>query len=358
MVIARPFSWQPLGKEESGRFQDLTPIDILDWFDGPKLFTLSEDGVLFLAYACSESVDTIRYLIIPTEENRVDALKRGSLTLLEALRSPLVWVADVGKAGTLSVKQLSWSSIPSTVIPRPHVLLSPGLEPMFQVYAEGRTLFHSAITAGLLRKYADASYLLLQRFFQSINWAGGFDPPIRRLSVNSLELAFELPGEGAGGANAESLAREFQRLIGDHGDPTIVYAILKICPFQNGGTVDSVTLSGKIISEPIVLKRGDRPSWRQRLSLLQQERVVTDVVLEGRVEEIDWGRWTFTLREVADDRREVLCRADENIVDELRELYGTGNPRVRVHGIRTEGETYIEINRYEILDNPRVQVST
>ena len=345
--------WQPEGAEEVGRFRDLTPIEVLDWFDGPRLFTFVEEKILYLAYAWGEGERTVRYLITPTEQERVRALERGHISLLDAIKAPIVWALDVLEGNPVSIKRLAWAAVPDTVVPRPHVLLNPALAPIFQLYAQGNTLFYD-LTAGQLSKYVEASYALLRRFFQSVDWVGGFDPPIHQLSISSLRLSFGTPGHGRFDQKAREFAANVREQIGENGDPTMVDAIVKICPFLNTGPADSVILSGQLVfGTPITLTRGDRVIWRERLKLIQQQRVALRLEMEGRVEEIDWGRWTFTLRDINIDREQQPCRADETIVNELRELYGDNSQtRIRVFGDSIQGDQYLEVDRYEIVPPP------
>lgn len=345
-----PIAWQPDGTDERGRFNDLTPIEILDWFDGPRLFTFVDEQILYLAYACSEGDRTIRYIITPTEQDRIRALERGHISLLDAIKAPIVWVIDISEGQTFAIKRLAWAAIPSTVVPCPHVLLNPGLAPIFQLYVQGDTLFYE-LTAGQLGKYVESSYALLRRFFQSVDWAGGFDPPIHQVSVSSLRLSFGTPGIGKFDQRKAELTEQFRDRIGENGDPTMIDAIVRICPFQNTGPADSVTLSGQLVpGTPIILHRGDRAIWRDKLRRIQQQRIARRREMEGRVEEIDWGRWTFTLRDLNIELREQPCRADETIVNELRELYGDNSQtRIRVFGNSIQGDQYLEVDRYEVV---------
>ncbi len=349
------FSWQSEGADEHGRFHDLTPVDILEWFDGPRLFTFREEQILYLAYACGESDRTIRYLITPIDQDRIEALQRGHLSLLDAIKAPVVWALDMTEGKTGSVKRLAWRAVPPTVVPAPHVFLRPNLAPILEVYVSSNTFFFE-ITAGQLNKYLESSYSLLRRFFQSVEWEGGFDPPVHQLSVGSLRVSFGTPGHSTIDQRLEELAAQFKEKIGDNGDPTMVDAILRICPFQNTGPADSVSLSGRLVQGlPIILRRGDRAIWRDKLRIIQKQRVARRREMEGRVEEIDWGRWTFTLRDLNVALREQPCRADETIVNELRELYGDNSEtRIRVFGDAIQGDQYLEVDRYEVVTPPSV----
>ena len=346
------FPWVPQGPLERNRFQDLSPVKILDWYDGPRLFTLAESGITYLAYLCSESGSSARYLLIPTDEERVQALTTGAITLLEAIRSPLLWVVDTDEGTVRTVRRVPWSNVPPNVVPQPHVLLNRALEPIFRIYVHGETLSPSSVTASILNKYVGYSYSLLYRFFEIVNWRGGFDPPVQRLALGSVSISYNAPGGIRDAAEAKELHDEFQRKIGTDGDPKMVEAVVKMCPFISSGPVDSVTLAGQLVpAGSLILSRGDRKQWNGVLNSVMQLHMSFSVIAEGNVEEIDGGKGTFTLRNIDEAHDELRCRADETIIDELREEFAGGFPRVKIFGTRASGETLVHVDRYEFVRN-------
>ncbi len=342
------FPWVPQGPTESDRFKDFAPVRVLEWYDGPRLFTVRENGITYIAYLCSESSTLQRYLVVPSSDERVEALTTGSITLLQALQSPVIWVLDVGANNARTVRRVSWSTVPATVVPKPHVLLSRNLEPIFRVYVEGATLSPSAVTASLLKKYVENSYLLLYRFFEQVDWHGGFDPPVQQLALGSIMLSYGTPGGITDDTKAKELRVEFEKRIGVGGDPQMVQAIAKMCPFITSGPADSVTLSGQLVqTNALVLVRGARAHWNAILQNVLQLHVTVSVSEEGNVEEIDGGRGTFTLRDIDAAHSEIRCRADETIISELREAFAEGFPRIRIFGTRLMGEALVRVDRYE-----------
>ena len=350
------FPWTPQGPTEpNGRFQDFEPVSVLDWFDGPRLFTIREGSIQYLVYLCLEASHSVRYLVSPTDEDRLKALTTGAMTVFDALKSPILWTVDTDENGnTKSVHRISWVSVPSEIIPKPDVLLSRALEPVFNVRVEGKTLSSASVTASLLNKYVSNSYSLLDRFFEIVNWERGVDPVVQQLALGSITLSYGAPGGVSSEAEMIRLRTEFERKTGEDGDPKMVQAIVNMCPLIGSGQVDSVTLRGQVISSSaITLKRGDRAVWKSTLANVLQLHKSIPLDVTGIVEEIDGGKRTFTLRGIdPPSEPEMRCRADEAIINELREEFAERFPRVRVTGTRTIGESIVRIDQYQLVVYP------
>lgn len=350
------FPWTPQGPTEpSDRFHDFEPVSVLDWFDGPRLFTIREGGIHYLVYLCLEAPHSIRYLVSPTDEDRLKALTTGSMTVFNALKSPVLWTVDTDENGnTKSIRRISWTSVPLDIIPQPHVLLSRALEPAFNVHVEGKTLSSASITASLLNKYVSNIYSLLDRFFEIVNWERGVDPLVQQVALGSITLSYGAPGGLSNESEAAKLRTEFEHKIGEDGDPKMVQAIMNMCPFISAGQVDSVTLRGQIIpSSALILKRGDRKAWKSTLANVLQLHKSIPLEVTGIVEEIDGGKRTFTLRGIdRPSEPEMRCRADEAIISELREEFAEGFPRIRITGTRTIGESVVRVDQYELIGSP------
>lgn len=347
------FPWTPQGPiEPSNRFRDFEPVNVLDWFDGPRLFTIREEDIQYLVYLCLEAPHSIRYLVSPTDEDRLKALVTGVTTVFNALKNPVLWAVDTDENGnTKTVHRISWGSVPLDIIPKPHVLLSRALEAAFNVHVEGKTLSSTSITASLLNKYVSNSYSLLDRFFEIINWERGVDPLVQQIALGSITLSYGAPGGLSNESDVAKLRAEFEHKIGEDGDPKMVQAIMNMCPFIGAGQVDSVTFGGQLVpSSTLILKRGDRKVWKNTLAnVLQLHKSVT-LDVTGVVEEIDGGKRTFTLRGIdGPTEPEMRCRADEAIISELREEFAEGFPRIRITGTRTIGESVVRVDQYELI---------
>ena len=84
------------------RFEFLEPVDILYEFDGPRIFTVTDnEGGLNLAYWSDEDEHVTRYMIVPTSRKILDSLRQGALSVHDALNQPRCWLCDVARDGKL-----------------------------------------------------------------------------------------------------------------------------------------------------------------------------------------------------------------------------------------------------------------
>jgi hypothetical protein len=335
----------------------LEPEVVLDWFDGPRIFTLREKGIHYLAYSSEETPTAHRYLIVPTDDKTIADLRRGAMTIYEALRSAVVWIVDAGQDAPLTITQINWAQVPPAVIPAKDVLLTPDLEPLLRVYVRGDLLTGDAVPASVLKKYVDGASLLMQKLYQSAQDKGldvaksMFDPPVQRVAFNSLEISYAAPPreliEKTGLPAVINTFDDVARNANPESDPRLLEAIVKMCPFQSG-PVESVTLSGLLTAgSSFELRRGDRPTWREKLAAVRESQPVHSVEIYGRIGELDWDKGTFLLREVDGSQEERNCRTDEPIISELLEIFGTGQAWVRVFGKQLQGASFVEVERYE-----------
>lgn len=77
---------------------DLEPVEVLIFYDMPRLFTAKAGEGLVLVSWCDEVEGIDRYLVAPTSESLVADLCGRRLTLREALDVGLVWVVDQGES--------------------------------------------------------------------------------------------------------------------------------------------------------------------------------------------------------------------------------------------------------------------
>jgi hypothetical protein len=276
------------------------------------------------------------------------------MTVFNALKNPVLWTVDTDIDGNVkTTHRISWSSVPKDIIPKPHVLLSRALDPAFTVHVEGKMLSCASVTASLLNKYVSNCYSLLDRFFELVNWERGVDPIVQQVALGSITLSYSAPGGLSDESEAERLQVEFGHNIGHDGDPKMIQAIMNMCPFISAGQVDSVALHGRMVHpSTLTLKRGDRREWKNILASARRLHKSSHFDLTGSVEEIDAGKRTFTIRRIENSEElEMLCRADEAIISELREEFAGGIPRVRVTGTRTASESIVRIDQYELVES-------
>jgi hypothetical protein len=113
------------------RFGSFEPVEVLYDFDGPRTFTHRDrDGELCLAHWCDGDAEGTRFVVAAVTEEQVQKLKKGELTLREALDQPRVWVVDLAPSGE---PRHAWVlrrllDLPPDVLPRPGTMLLPSLE--------------------------------------------------------------------------------------------------------------------------------------------------------------------------------------------------------------------------------------
>lgn len=74
---------------DSKFFQDYKIVDILNYYDGPKIFTfLTKANFLFLAYYVDEDFDCRgeEFLFVPTSQDSLDRLTEGKISIKDFFR--------------------------------------------------------------------------------------------------------------------------------------------------------------------------------------------------------------------------------------------------------------------------------
>ena len=100
------------------------PLEVLYDFDGPRIFTATSSLGELLYYLAQEDSQTLRFIVAPTNDQVVQRLKTGVVSVRDALSQPWLWVLDTDLG---MVPQKSWgcklADIPSGVLPMPGVML-------------------------------------------------------------------------------------------------------------------------------------------------------------------------------------------------------------------------------------------
>src|SRR5579859_3660769 len=108
--------WETQGTPiETRRFTPFEPLEVLNYYDGPRIFTLLDaDQGLCLACWNDEDQHVSRYVVIPCTEELVRQLKQGTISLRQVLDQPRIWIVDVGHRGEVkAVVRVSLESIPA-----------------------------------------------------------------------------------------------------------------------------------------------------------------------------------------------------------------------------------------------------
>src|SRR5947209_18900260 len=111
-------------------FEPFEPCEVLYEFDGPRMFTHRDClGELCLAHWCDEDTEVARFVVAAFAPEMVERLKKGQLTLREALNQPRTWVVDMTHAGKLRAAwRVPLADLPGDVLPMPATLLLPSLD--------------------------------------------------------------------------------------------------------------------------------------------------------------------------------------------------------------------------------------
>ena len=88
---------------DAKRFAPFEPVRVLNYYDGPRIFTvLDADGSLCLACWSDEDETRSRFLVAPVTAAVVADLESGRLTVREALGQPRLWVVDLSHDGPIA----------------------------------------------------------------------------------------------------------------------------------------------------------------------------------------------------------------------------------------------------------------
>src|SRR5947208_3450644 len=129
--------WAPVGKPvEPSLLGSIEPSETLYEFDGESLTFVAHDptGDLLLVHSLCVFERKSRYLVSAVDEKILGDLRAGRLDLSSALSQPRSWIADIDEDGAvISLWRAASAVAPASVLPRPGVMLTPDLEPLFRI---------------------------------------------------------------------------------------------------------------------------------------------------------------------------------------------------------------------------------
>ncbi len=106
----------------------LDPVEILDDYDGPRLFTVeASDGRRLLAYQCGETASADQFLLVPTDRSTITALQANDVPLRDALTGAGIgWRLDRFRDGRLTcLTAIDIAALPAAALPMPEARLHP-----------------------------------------------------------------------------------------------------------------------------------------------------------------------------------------------------------------------------------------
>jgi hypothetical protein len=368
----------------------LVPVEVLYDFDGPLVFTaLSPSGRKLLAYA-SFSIDAdlaggaiqsphsegfTRYLISPTSDKILERLKKGAITLYEALDQPMLWAADISYSGAVlqSAELGLLCDVPSNFLPARNRTLWPHLMPLLSYRLIGEGLREGEVPASVVSRAVDGATGALKKLIEvvrNVNQSAGrptdshrrdYDLTTQRFAFNSFEVAFAPGSAATAHENEDPTARYMeagQRLeqaldwlvneSATDSDPSLdMLEVLNRLVPPSQGVVSAVEISGRLLPHPAPFRLTRAEASRVRNAIARHRQRQRDLLeSEGRVRELDLDDFTFTLRERNDGQPDLRCSFIELLLDDVSEALGAG--RVVVHG-RLDNRGQLDVSAIQTL---------
>jgi hypothetical protein len=125
--------WEIKGKPvDPKRFMPFEPVRVLNYYDGPRIFTFNDaDDALCLACWSDEDETHSRFLVVPVTDRIIEDLEGGRLSVAEALAQPRLSVVDWAQDGALTAAWLvSPQDVPRDAQPQPGTMLHRSLAPV------------------------------------------------------------------------------------------------------------------------------------------------------------------------------------------------------------------------------------
>jgi hypothetical protein len=317
--------WTIEGQETDWpKLDALQPERVLDFYDGPRLFTLrTTEGYELLAYQCGADAETDRFLLVPTREELLAEIEGNLTSLREALTSqPWAWLIERKGDGTLSRPlAVDPHKLPLDALPREGVRLFADTDVLLRLRMLGEGIEAGHILASVVKRAVYGATDAIKTLVRHVSGASAagrpaevyrryYDLPAIHFAFQSFEIAFGKPSGPAESFDADMLDQI--RVLLDRGlswaeteslyaDSTpewtaIINALAKLAPPQRG-TVQEVQVSGVLAGSDYRTVRLTRKTTRRiseaRKVLSPDVQPHTDT---GYVREFDKDRLTFILR--------------------------------------------------------------
>ena len=365
--------WDVQGKlADIKRFGAFDPVEILYEFDGPRLFTTRDiDDELNLVYWSDEDDMITRYIVVPTSNRILGDLRKGVLSVFDALNQPRCWLCDVDFEGSPPRGLLvDFEAIPRDAIPAQGTMLWPFLEPLLTLRAVGPEIVPGQIPGSVIRSCVEGvqkTFKVLSEYVLGQTPQAGrpdefmrrlFDLPTQRFAFASFEISFRMPVEeknlftsiGHKSPEAETLEEVGSLLnkglkwltttageegVYSPGNPeesaAVLRALKELTP-SSQGSIDHIELKGQLVGTrvaPLVLERKARQRVNAAIRSQALEPQLVDLV--GRIRELDKDRLSFELREIEGLPGVQKFVFDEELLEDVFQAFQEDR-RVRVAG--------------------------
>jgi hypothetical protein len=341
--------WTVEGQETDWpKLDSLQPERVLDFYDGPSLFTVrTADGFDLLAYRCGADRDVDRFLLVPTSEKLLADIEDNLISLREALTlQPWAWLVDRNRDGTLS-RPLAIDSLklPDHALPEEGVRLFADTDVFLRLRMIGKDIEAGHVPASVVKRAVEGATDTIKTLVRHVLGASAvagrlsevarryYDLPALHFAFRSFEIAFGKPSDPAELMDAETLDQIRRLLVkglswaesATESVPadltpewtTIINALAKLAPPQKG-TVQVVEVSGVLAGAEYRTVRLTRQTTRRiseaRKFLSPNTKMHTDT---GFVREFDKDALTFTLRNAKGEDLRLVEFSEEQYDDSL-----------------------------------------
>ncbi|HEY0866405.1 MAG TPA: hypothetical protein VGE01_03445 [Fimbriimonas sp.] len=349
----------------------LVPSEVLYYFDGPCIFwTETAVGTLVLAYLSEdlEAERSLRYVISTTSTGTIAELKRGVVSVREAMERGSLWIVDLDyehrPVGAYAVRS---EQLPEDALPLRGTMLWSELEPAMIVRLEGAEVQQGRIPAAAFSQAAEIAGKALKPVFE---WAarrirqdiGGRPPewlrdlyamPTQRVAFGSLEVAFgqvELQPDAQGAlpygdpniptprqiqaAGWDAIREGLAWAASEDADPpadggedkwlAILEALRRLAPSSSGPVTAIQVWGAKVgrMARPYRLDRTSAKRIRTALTDIKKRHEVRLRVFTGRIRDLDLDEFTLILRDIPDEGGDVKFILDEErLLETAREAH-------------------------------------
>lgn len=319
-VPTRPVDWPKIA--------DLRPEEVLDAYDGPRLFTVrSTDGQLLLAYLCAQQRGWQRFLLVPVNQTVIEDIVEDRIPLRKALlERGWGWLVERTNDGTVTQPgAVDVKLLPDEALPRVGAHLHSNAGVLLRVKVSGPTLEPGRVPASVVKRTIDGATGSVKTLVSHVlklrtsigrpteQFRRYYDLPAVGFSFGSFEVAFGTPepAEQMELEERETIQRvqellsaglrwaaspELGMLKNTGETAAIIDALAKLTPPQTG-PIQSVEVSGLLagpVAEPFTLTR----IATERVSEVRPlfEIFAPSQTEQGYVREFDKDRLTFMLR--------------------------------------------------------------
>lgn len=366
--------WPPLDSLQAVSMDavgNLKPCEVLYEFEGPCIFRAETAlRISVLAYLTEELEDEglLRYILSTTSSGTIDDLKRGVISVREALDRGSLWLVDFNFAWepqrAFAVRP---DQLPEDALPLRGTMLWSSLEPEFAVRLQWDEHPAGRVPAGAFKQAAEIASNALKPVFE---WAArhlrvdasGRPPewlrdlyalPAQRVAFGSLEVAFARIDVSAASQAALPLDQdkrptpaEIQEegwsaireglawATSDGAVPTgdgeeqkwhaVLESLQRLAPPSTGPVMTVEVWGSSIVDQDrrVTLDRRSTKRIRTALTRLKKRHEVQLRVFTGLIRSLDLDKLTLILRDVIGEEGDVsVALDDEDLLETAREAH-------------------------------------